>query len=109
VRHALNTIGEELFPLFLEVQWADNSAKSEFGLEDKFDRVQAVCDVYEKIIADGDCVKLSDLAINGDDLLAMGVKGKEIGRILKTALDYVIEHPEKNEHDVLMEFAEREK
>ena len=98
-----------MFPLFLEVQWADNSAKSEFGLEDKFDRVQAVCDVYEKIIADGDCVKLSDLAINGDDLLAMGVKGKEIGRILKTALDYVIEHPEKNEHDVLMEFAEREK
>jgi hypothetical protein len=39
----------------------------------------------------------------------MGVKGKEIGRILKTALDYVIEHPEKNEHDDLMEFAEREK
>lgn len=109
VRHALNTIGEELFPLFLEVQWADNSAKSEFGLEDKFDRVQAVCDVYEKIIADGDCVKLSDLAINGDDLIAMGVKGKEIGRILKNALDYVIEHPEKNDHDVLMEFAEREK
>ena len=109
VRHALNTIGEELFPLFLEVQWADNSAKSEFGLEDKFDRVQSVCDVYEKIIADGDCVKLSDLAINGNDLIAMGVKGKEIGRILRTALDYVIEHPEKNEHDVLMKFAEREK
>lgn len=105
VRRALNKIGEDLFPLFLEVQWADNSAKSEFGIDDKFDRVQAVCDVYEKIIADKDCVKLSDLKINGDDLLAMGAKGKEIGMILKSALDLVMEHPEKNEHDVLIAFA----
>lgn len=105
VRRALNKIGEDLFPLFLEVQWADNSAKSEFGLEDKFDRVQAVCDVYEQIIAEGQCVILSDLAINGGDLLAMGIRGKEIGKILREALDLVIEHPEKNDHDALLAFA----
>ena len=64
-----------------------------------------MCDVYEQIIAEGQCVKLSDLAINGDDLLAMGIRGKEIGKILREALDLVIEHPEKNDHDALLAFA----
>jgi tRNA nucleotidyltransferase (CCA-adding enzyme) len=108
VRWALNKIGDELFPLFLEVQWADNSAKSEFGLDDKFDRVQAVCDVYEDVLKNRDCVKLSDLAMNGNDLLALGVQGKEIGRILNLALKLVVEDPDMNEHDSLVAFAKHE-
>lgn len=108
VRWALNKIGDELFPLFLEVQWADNSAKSEFGLDDKFDRVQAVCDVYEDVLKNRDCVKLSDLAINGNDLLALGVKGKEVGRLLNLALELVVEDPDMNEHDSLFAFVKHE-
>jgi tRNA nucleotidyltransferase (CCA-adding enzyme) len=108
VRWALNKIGDDLFPIFLEVQWADNSAKSEFGLDDKFDRVQAVSDVYDDVLKNRDCVKLSDLAINGNDVLALGVTGKEVGRILNLALKLVVEDPDMNEHDSLVAFAKHE-
>ena len=108
MRWALNKIGDDLFPIFLEVQWADNSAKSEFGLDDKFDRVQAVSDVYDDVLKNRDCVKLSDLAINGNDVLALGVTGKEVGRILNLALKLVVEDPDMNEHDSLVAFAKHE-
>jgi tRNA nucleotidyltransferase (CCA-adding enzyme) len=70
--------------------------------------VQAVCDVYEDVLKNRDCVKLSDLAMNGNDLLALGVKGKEIGRILNLALKLVVEDPDMNEHDSLVAFAKHE-
>ncbi len=48
---------------------------------------------------------LRDLGINGKDLAAMGVSGKQIGRILEAILAEVIEHPEINTRDGLLALA----
>jgi len=40
--------------------------------------------------ADKECHKISDLAINGNDLISVGYKGKKIGEILKLVLDEII-------------------
>lgn len=67
------------------------------------EKIKEAGDVLEMIIKRGDCILVSDLAINGKDLIEAGIKpGKEIGVILKSCLDEVIEHPEKNNHDTLM-------
>ncbi|MDH4261652.1 MAG: hypothetical protein OEV78_01260 [Spirochaetia bacterium] len=39
---------------------------------------------------------LNELNINGNDLMKLGLQGKDIGNYLKNALDYVIYNPDKN-------------
>lgn len=51
----------------------------------------------------GDCLDLKHLAVNGQDLIAAGVKpGKEIGRILQELLELVLECPKRNEREILL-------
>ena len=54
------------------------------------------------ILERGDCYSIKDLAINGQDLIAAGVKpGKEMGDILKHCLERVIEDPTLNTREKL--------
>ena len=53
-------------------------------------------------------LSLKSLAVNGRDLMAIGIPaGKELGRILNELLDCVIEDPEMNKKEKLLEVAER--
>ena len=48
------------------------------------------------------------LAVNGQDLIAEGIRpGKGLGEILNTLLAMVIEEPEKNNKQYLLEEAKR--
>jgi len=52
-------------------------------------------------------VKLTDLAINGDDLIKIGLfESKKVGEILDIALEEVLLHPENNHKDYLIKFAQ---
>ena len=49
---------------------------------------------------------LAELAVSGDDLIAAGFReGPELGRVLATLLDEVVEEPRRNERDGLLERA----
>ncbi len=57
----------------------------------------------EKAIFDKNCFQIKDLAVNGDDIMASGVKkGKKVGEILQKLLEIVLETPEKNEKAILL-------
>jgi tRNA nucleotidyltransferase (CCA-adding enzyme) len=50
--------------------------------------------------------RLADLAVDGADLIAVGFsEGPELGRALDTLLDEVVEEPERNTHEMLLERA----
>ncbi|MCI7443185.1 MAG: polynucleotide adenylyltransferase, partial [Clostridium sp.] len=50
-----------------------------------------------------ECFTIKDLAIDGRDLIALGIKpGKDIGIILNKLLDKVIENPNLNNKEVLI-------
>ncbi len=50
--------------------------------------------------------RLSDLAIRGDDLIALGFRpGPRLGRVLRELLHEVVEDPDKNTRDVLSRLA----
>ncbi len=52
----------------------------------------------------GDCLDLKHLAVKGQDLIGAGIKpGKQMGEILNRMLDEVLEHPEKNKKEILLE------
>src|SRR6185437_14177021 len=60
--------------------------------------------VYRRAIriAYRDPVEISDLAVNGDDLHAIGITGKRLGQTLRALLQYVLEDPSRNTPDVLL-------
>jgi len=54
-------------------------------------------------------LSVKDLAINGTDLIGIGLKpGPLFGAILNNALQLVLEEPDKNKREILLEFAVRQ-
>ena len=110
VRRAVNRIGEDLFPLYLEVQKADMLAQSTYCREEKSERICGVEACYQKIVEEKQCVSLKTLALTGRDLIQAGYKpGPELGEILKKLLEHVLEEPSDNTKEKLMEIIKDKK
>ena len=109
VRRAVNRIGEDLFPLYLEVQQADMLAQSLYRRREKQARLDSVRDAYRQIIEEKQCVSLKTLAVTGRDLIENGYRpGREIGEKLEKLLNLVLEDPEKNQKEILLEIIRRD-
>lgn len=103
VRRAVNKIGEDLFPLYLEVQRADTLAQSDYRREEKTGRLEGVCACWKQIREEKQCVSLKSLAVTGRDLITEGIApGREIGEILQYLLEIVLEDPEQNQKEKLL-------
>lgn len=103
VRKAMNVIGEDIFPMWMEVQYADNQAKSDYRRLEKEARQAGVRKSWEVITREEQCVSLKKLAVTGSDLIAAGMKpGKEVGNTLNALLELVLENPEKNTKQTLL-------
>ena len=103
VRKAIVRIGEDLFPLYLEIQHADTMAQSLYQRDDKLAYTAELEMIYDRIMFRGDCLSLKDLAVNGSDIIAAGVRpGREVGSILAQMLEEVLNVPEHNDREYLM-------
>ena len=103
VRRAMNKIGEDLFPLYLEVREADTLAQSEYKRKEKLQNIHDTEYCYREIVQRKECVSLKDLAVTGSDLIEDGMRpGKEIGKVLNALLEKVIEEPELNTKEQLL-------
>lgn len=106
VRRAIVKLGEELFPLLLEVKRADFLAQSMYMREEKEAELKELERIYQQILMEKNCISLKDLAVNGGDLIKSGIKpGKEIGDVLQKLFELVLENPECNTKDYLLEQA----
>lgn len=66
--------------------------------------IEEICRLLHEIEEDGDCISLKMLAVNGGDLMAAGVeRGKILGETLAWLLDLVLEQPELNQKETLLE------
>ena len=103
VRKAVVNVGIDLFPLLLEVKQADFLAQSTYRREEKQAAFDALCGIYSRIVERGDCLSLKELAVNGNDLIKMGVKpGREVGDILTKMFEEVLDVPEHNNKEYLL-------
>ena len=60
--------------------------------------------LYREIVVNNEPCHLNQLAVNGDDLIAIGIEpGQRIGSLLNTLLNMVIEKPEFNDKKQLMD------
>lgn len=108
VRRAVWKVGEDLFPMLLQVKEADTVAQSLYEREEKLEWIAKVEKLYREILKDRECLSLKDLAVTGRDLIRAGcAPGPELGRILNEMLQDVLEHPEHNNKEYLLQSIRR--
>lgn len=110
VRKALNRVGQDIFEDFIKVQRADISAKNPKVVDEKLAMLAEKENIYRKIVERGDCFEVKRLAVNGRDLIQSGIpQGPILGAILERLVELVIEDPELNEKECLLEKASQVK
>ena len=106
IKNRLNQLGENTLRLLLKVKAADVAAQNPI-YSDRLNELNKIGAILDDIIARGQCFSAKDLQISGVDLLALGIpEGAEIGTILSTLLNAVIEDQLPNEHGALMSQAQ---
>ena len=55
------------------------------------------------------CFSLKQLSVNGNDLLALGLSGREIGQTLERLLDGVVEGELPNDREYLLSLVKEER
>ena len=104
VKRCMNKHTPEIFFLLLKMKRADTLAQSPMCRErlEYLDRLEKRAN---EIINRKACFSMKDLAVNGNDLIKLGVKpGKELGNILKHLLEAVIEGKLPNDKNTLIKF-----
>ena len=94
---------ERLFELSLCDMWATKGSKPG---ELYFTAVREFRDRIQKELDKKTALSLKDLAINGNDLIKAGYKGKQIGEILDELFNKVLENPALNEKGILLELVD---
>lgn len=98
----MRRLGPDVLLEILQLKLADNIATGNMG-EELAERFAHIRDMMEEILRQQQCFSLKDLAVKGTDLLEVGVpQGPDVGRILESLLDAVIEGRCTNERGALM-------
>lgn len=103
VRKAISKVGEDVFPELLQVMEADKKAQNPSLMAERTVRFAKLWEIYNDIREKGQCTSLKSLAVNGDDLIALGMKpGREMKQQLGSLLERVIDQPELNNREALL-------
>jgi len=62
---------------------------------------------YARMCEENVPFSIKDLAVSGNDLTALGLKGKEIGEMLNAFLQHCMMHPQDNQKNLLISRAKR--
>ena len=93
----------DYFEKLLKLKMSDRA--DHINLEEKYrEYPDEVLEIRDKILEEQDIFSLKDLAINGHDMIALGLKGPEIGKALNDALEAVIEEQASNDKQSLIDF-----
>ena len=100
LRRRMGKFGIDGAKRLLALQRADFCSKGTGETTDVFDRTAAL---IEEILAENSCLQIGNLAVNGHDLMALGLQGKQIGSCLQTLLEQVLDEKLPNETEALLQ------
>lgn len=106
LKRKLNKLGEQGFFELLALCRADNMGQAEaYRVRQRhYDDIEKTA---RELLAGESCFSLKDLAVNGHDLVALGYKGREIGRILDGLLEAVMDEQVENSREALLKRIEK--
>ncbi len=98
LRRQIRRLGFDAMEKLLDLQEADMTSKGTGEEEGRnfFPQIRAL---LMQIRAEEDVLAVKDLAVNGNDLLALGLRGKQIGQALDIVLGAVIDERLENEKE----------
>ena len=101
LRRQLSRLGWEQLEREFWLQQADMSSKgvTEPGEGEIFPEIRRL---LEEIRREDSCLKITDLAVNGEDLMALGYQGRQIGERLHWLLEQVLEETLPNDRQALL-------
>lgn len=104
LKRVMNIVGVDNTRRLIKIQQAINSLLY-FKQDEKFMTAQRQ---LEEIINGDECFKLSHLAVNGKDIINLGIKeGKAVGEILDILVNKVIDEELPNTKIILLEAAKK--
>lgn len=108
IRRAMNQLGVDGLRQLCVVKRADNLAQHPDyrGRQQEIDRGESI---MEELLAKDACFSLKQLAVNGQDMMALGLQGPAIGKMLQALLDAVIDGAVENERNALLSLAQKMK
>jgi len=99
LRRHLSRWGEERLRKLLQLQEADIGGK---GVQDEEFAFGEMHRIVDELVAENSCLSLRELAVNGHDLMALGICGKDIGKMLNHLLSMVLDEEIENEKAALL-------
>jgi tRNA nucleotidyltransferase (CCA-adding enzyme) len=105
-RKFLNRVGDHADDL-LRLRHADMYGKGTDEFQDTKTPIHDMSNLVEQARSANAPVALSGLAVNGRDIIGMGIKpGPQVGQILNNLMQAVIENPELNTRESLLALAQ---
>jgi len=106
IRKVISKVGEASFLELLKIQRADARAQNSLYLDKRIIKLDNIRIIYYDIKNDNQCLSKRDMAINGYDLILLGMKpGRDIKNMLDYLFECVLETPEINDKQKLIDLA----
>lgn len=102
--HSCNTVRQTL-----ELMSADAAGKNPEYYEKNIQAYSIARKHLDEVEQSAICLNLSELQVNGKDIIALGFKGREIGKMLGTLLELVIDEKIENKKEILLNTAKKMK
>lgn len=102
VKKELSLIGKERFFNLIKVKLADGKGQATDLASEEIEKTVKVKELAEDIIKSGECYKIEDLKIDGNDVKNAGFCGKEIGAVLNSVLKDVIDGNLENDRESIL-------
>ena len=104
IRKVMSQMEPELFDDLLNIKLCLAKAAAEDSQSVAVRQLEKIFTLRDEIRADGNCISLKMLAVTGNDLIKAGMRpGKEVGQMLHHFLELVLDEPEKNDKEYLLE------
>jgi len=101
LRRWVARLGWERLENLLCLQQADMSSKGT-GKPAEMEQFTAIRALLAQIRQEDACLGLKDLKVNGHDLMALGLAGREVGNMLNRLLEQVLDEEVRNEKESLL-------
>jgi putative nucleotidyltransferase with HDIG domain len=106
VRRFVARVGEENLEDLYRLRRADTFAHK--GQEPDTQMLMLLANRIEKVLTESRAFRVKDLAVSGNDLMETGIpSGKILGVILKELLETVLDDPQQNTKEKLLEIARK--
>lgn len=104
LRRLVRRFGFPMARSLLALQTADYSSKGT-GHEEESQALRRSRVLLDRLEQEASCLQLKALAVKGGDLLALGLQGPRVGKVLNTLLDEVVDERLPNDRARLLERA----